>query len=236
MSQCTLLSLLPGELIVDILAGAEARDLQSLFACNKELHLLVIPHLEDAWLSMRTDIQLQNLLMAAVDRYRHDIITKILKQPALRAKVGRTALAAAFLHAVRIRREVATLMLPFCQCSIKKTALDVIKHAMEHPTTLNLTSCDVQVHDAHAHAISAVISRPLLFTANMTEVRSGSIDCVQWPLWSKNVKEGITFWLGPPEAAGAGVGADDNEWASVSTSIFLEHQWLRFRCDGVPAT
>lgn len=212
-------SLLSQDLMIEILSSdLSMTDITRFLGCSKELRQWNVPTFQDQLLMRKTDSQVQTIFEEAAGLDWHPLVNKLL-QPRFLARLGDKHIATTFLQAVRIRRSVARVIMPFCRCSVMKTSLDVLKVSLKDPCPLNLRRCELRVHGSDFS---------MKFTANMRPARlvPGSLDCVQWPLDSRGGKDGVIFWLNAPK--------DCEEWTSVSINVDLEHAWLNLHCGGIP--
>lgn len=208
------------DLVSNILRDLSWTDIKAFFASDKALRLLDIPSLQHEWLKGRTESQLRAVFEEAVESNNHSLAARLL-QPRFVETLGTPLLAASLIKAVRIRRNVALRILPFCRCSIMKSSLAVLKQALEFEGMLNLRLCQLQVYGCLAATTF------VNFTANMKPTSNGapgSLDCIEWPLPSRVNEEGITFWLNAP------TDSPTDEWAPVTADVTLQHQWLRVHC------
>lgn len=211
-------SLLSQDLMIEILSSLSMTDLTRFLGCSKEMMQWNVPTFQDQLLMQRTDAQVQAVFEEAAGLNMHALVGKLLQQPRFLARLGETQIATTFLQAVRIRRSIARVIMPFCRCSVMKTSLDVLRVCLKDPNPLNLRKCELQVHGSDSS---------IKFTANMKPTRNpGSLDCLQWPLDFRGDTEGVIFWLNAPK--------DSEEWTEVTINVGLEHAWLTLRCEGIP--
>lgn len=227
MNQSTVFALLPSEILMDVITATDAPDIRAFSACNKELNhrisLLEMIGMQDVWFKRRTDAQLQKTLLSVVDNGRCDILEKLL-QPCLRHRIGDSHLAIAFIHTVCLHFKMATMLLPFCKCSLKKSSETVLKRSLESPLQLVLTSYRVHVYGQPHTFVN--------FNARMCSVHTApdgltrNIACMQWPLRLDNEGHIVTFWMGAPP--------HNDEWSTISVDLSLEHRVLKVHCSGIP--
>lgn len=233
MSQSIFLRI-PSDMLLDVLSNVDACDIRAFSAANKELmqrvSLLSMPVMQDEWLKKRTDAQLQKTLLSVAELYRYDMVAKLL-EPRHRQRIGVAHLAIAFLRALRVRRELALLLLPFCQCSLKKASVPALKLTLQSPAHLKLASFQLQVYGERDRSAVFVHFNARMVSSCLPDEDSGTrnIMCVQWPLHMLNESHRITFWLGapPPE--------EHNEWSPTNIVLSLDHPWLTVHCSDIPA-
>lgn len=227
MSQSIFLCL-PLDILLDILTSVDARDIQTFSATNKELRQHVsLSSMQDNWLSKRTDAQLQRTLLSVAGLRRHDMVAKLL-EPRHRQRIGNTHLAIAFLQALRIRHDLALLLLPFCKCSLKQASVSALKLTLESPEQLKVASFQLQVYGESCKSRSVMHFNARMVSSCLDpDGITQNIMCVQWPPLHQINGHRIAFWLGAPAQD------KDKEWSSINIVLSLEHMWLKVHCLGV---